>query len=374
MLKLNAVNLLLFLGLWLIPGAFSPSLGARMTFQRSVAGINVGSFKLKQTVHVFSIDGEIVDGDAEQFIELSSRYYSQTHDQSALVILNSEGGSFEEGLKLLNIFINGGFLTYVKKDAVCNSACAIAFLGGTLVEWQTDADSAIARMMEPGAKIGFHRPSLSVELPEAEYKRSNVEQAYADAYASSAAQIGLLLEYSRIPNIRSSLIAEMLKTKDGFYYIDTVNKAGRWDIDVVGVKFPSNPNRDQIYLACMNLVGWSQDNFAEGATLPRLDNGKETSPSRLQDRRTTRGGKVYVDLDTLQANVCVIQERKSDADYSRFSGEAYTRYGTAEQAINDLDKIALYGTRMKPIYFYNGEASLVSLPRTSGTELSLGSD
>lgn len=97
------------------------------------------------------ISGEIRPGDAAKLDELMRG--AKVADLGTLV-LNSPGGDYLEGLKIGMAAFNNGWATLVQEDAVCYSACAIAFLGGRF--FGASRGWAPARKLEYGGKLGFH--------------------------------------------------------------------------------------------------------------------------------------------------------------------------------------------------------------------------
>ncbi|WP_273728856.1 hypothetical protein [Brucella gallinifaecis] len=113
---------------------------------------------------IFVVDGVIEVGDADKF---KKAWEEEAYDAfSYSVALNSPGGILGEGIKLGEFFRKQNVKTIVAKyspkpplqeeweysayaqslpGAECNSACALAFMGG------------VERIVEEDAKIGFHQ-------------------------------------------------------------------------------------------------------------------------------------------------------------------------------------------------------------------------
>jgi hypothetical protein len=85
----------------------------------------------------------------------------------ALVLFNSEGGSLPAGLGIGRAIRLKGFSTWVPSDAICASACGLAWLGG-----QT-------RLSGKTARIGFHAVS---EIEKGTAKISSAGNAITGAY------------------------------------------------------------------------------------------------------------------------------------------------------------------------------------------------
>lgn len=103
-------------------------------------------------LHILSIEGEIVEGDAAKLFEAAKS--SRTIDR---VSLNSQGGDLGEGIILAKLFQSLQLTVYVMQESICASACAVAYMGGT------------TRLIQRGAALGLHAPfriaDLDIEAP-----------------------------------------------------------------------------------------------------------------------------------------------------------------------------------------------------------------
>lgn len=98
------------------------------------------------------LDGPIEPGDAGKVGAEAAMFAPER----VTICLNSPGGNYLEGRNLFSLFMDMGISTYVPKGAECYSACALAFLGGSI--WGDFRHPS--RIMEPGAIVGFHAPYL----------------------------------------------------------------------------------------------------------------------------------------------------------------------------------------------------------------------
>ncbi len=103
-------------------------------------------------------EGRIEAGDADRLSAYARPVQKEDRNSDFTVDLSSPGGSLSEGLKLGNLFRERKFSTRVRAGQSCLSACAIAFLGGTIEGVTKDG---VWRTMEPGARLGFHGYSAS---------------------------------------------------------------------------------------------------------------------------------------------------------------------------------------------------------------------
>jgi hypothetical protein len=172
--------------------------------------------------------------------------------------LRSDGGDFNEALAIIDAM--GGMPTVVPERARCLSACGIIFLGGQY-RWSNSSGGGITpfRVMHVTAQLGFHAPYFAAQFPRV-VPFEIAEQAFRSA-------LGILIELNtRLARITSfeatesfprDLLIRMLSTfgQNNFYYIDTVGKAGQYDIRLAGV--PTIQLDDfSLFRLCGNAVTW----------------------------------------------------------------------------------------------------------------------
>jgi hypothetical protein len=87
---------------------------------------------------VITVNGPLVIGDDVTFRQTMGA------NRSAIVFLDSPGGFLDAGLSIGRVIKKNGFVTAVVDHAACNSACALAWLGGK------------ERYIGEGALVGFH--------------------------------------------------------------------------------------------------------------------------------------------------------------------------------------------------------------------------
>jgi hypothetical protein len=85
-----------------------------------------------------SIQGTLILNDDEEFRARTASL------SQAVVAFESNGGNLLAGIRIGTLIRTRGFATLVRAGSQCASACALAWLGGTV------------RHMDDGAKIGFH--------------------------------------------------------------------------------------------------------------------------------------------------------------------------------------------------------------------------
>lgn len=140
-------------------------LGAHVLFSGVVQAAEVTLVNDSRCMAVLT--GDIEQGDVQRV--------SEVVPSGATICLDSRGGNYLEGRYLFNFFLENGIATFVTAESQCQSACAVAFLGGSL--WGDFRYSS--RTMEPGAYVAFHAPFL--ELPEGTYTASDMSSAVSGA-------------------------------------------------------------------------------------------------------------------------------------------------------------------------------------------------
>jgi hypothetical protein len=234
------------------------------------------------------VSGTIASGDAEALRTLlaaSDQEIAQSMDYhivgepmigmrppgSRRVCFNSNGGSFSEGLRMAEVLIEYRKGSAVGPNMICESACALAFMGGSTAVSQVERSDDTDRVLHPNALLGFHAPSLVIQ--NGQYDEATVAQAYGVALAAlralSEARNTVFRGYVpgtdqatffryRFPE---SLLLEMLGTPpDQMRYVRTVAEASRWDIRIGPIRFPSlTAPYARFAAACDNIVGyWSE--------------------------------------------------------------------------------------------------------------------
>lgn len=96
--------------------------------------------------------------------------------------------------------------------------------------------------------------------PGGEFSAADVADTYDVAVSSVVDFIALANKtapWSMTPMVKSDLIEQMFATPgDELFYIDTVEKAARWEIELVGVNFPSRIDEAHAFYACENTLQW----------------------------------------------------------------------------------------------------------------------
>jgi hypothetical protein len=212
------------------------------------------------------LQGAIIEGDTERLkavMSADNSFFDENRevegDQLARLCLDSRGGSLLEGTKLARYLLEEGIGTVIRADDECLSACAIAFMGGRNLGAEEDF---LNRRLHHRGKLGFHRPSF----PLIEGKTfsseaiNNAVQAGVDAVLEFMRLANERVSFGSEPVLNSSLVEEMLKYKgNNLLVVDTVEKAGRWGIEVFGYSPPTSIDDKSVVNACDNWVHWLGD-------------------------------------------------------------------------------------------------------------------
>jgi len=215
---------------------------------------------------VIDFSGPIEPGDADRLREVVAELKPESFVTGAsgfegVVRLNSRGGTFKEAIVITKILKAHKMQTFVAKDAECLSACAVIFMAGTYqagfrqqeVKW---------RKVEWPVKLGFHRPSIQ-ELA------IDIRPELLKEMDSEAIEFTFNNEYRRAFDVANQLIQEMLgvdpaawrpellvrmltatkQSAEGeFVYLETVDDALIWDIDVINAVPPAGNARKERYV------------------------------------------------------------------------------------------------------------------------------
>lgn len=208
---------------------------------------------------VLRLEGQIVDGDFQRLTDMAKEAFkgfdgeSSSHDT---LCLNSPGGSVSEGVKLASFIYKSGIGTVIDRGDRCYSICAIMFMMGIA---QGPEVSFINRKLDTGGKLGFHRPYLAIDSDE----MINVKAlAIAHDVAVESITELMILANNQVPWSNSTMMkpdliqAMLVHVGDDLYYIDTVDKAGRFEIEVVGQPETTGLTSAQAYYACENSFHW----------------------------------------------------------------------------------------------------------------------
>lgn len=208
------------------------------------------------------IDGQIGRGDSERIIgylqtALDRVDQYQMDDPLVLspfsVCLNSPGGSLSEATRIAAFLLEKWIGTVVDDGDSCLSACSIIFLMGS-----TDGDlgKGLNRKLHVNATLGLHRPS--VDAPDgAGFSGEQLSKAFDlanEAIYRFMALANTPLGLTDGIFVQPDLMQNMLQHKgQDFFYVDTVGKALRWQIDLFGYEKTTLVDAVAAARACHNM-------------------------------------------------------------------------------------------------------------------------
>lgn len=215
----------------------------------------------------FQLTGNIKEGvtDRLRAIVASIDLPINLYDYRALIKLESNGGSWTEGIELAELFRELKIETVVENGSVCLSACAIAFLGGTA--FHPEGGNIVSRSIDKGALLGFHAPFLN--LPERGFSKNDVELSYAVATKEILRAVVILREMAVDPSILAELL---IPSRRSFNAIDNVDEVGRLGLHVAGLMPRTSLDMEMITQYCRNAYSWKHNFSASNPDFPEKKN------------------------------------------------------------------------------------------------------
>jgi hypothetical protein len=208
-----------------------------VTTQAAVAA-DVGFVEHHQCT--FQITGEIVPGDYDAVVALGEDVFQPGGDRwgtypEARACLHSPGGSFIEGLRIARYFFDRGIGTYIGDGDECYSVCAIMFMMGTL---QWDERERADRILHVGGTLGFHR-MFTILDDDRSYSSADLNMWFdlgVEGVYELLSLATLSPSWAAPEMIPLDLLRIIIQTPgDRFYYIQTLEDAMAWDIELDGV-------------------------------------------------------------------------------------------------------------------------------------------
>lgn len=268
------------------------------------------------------LSGPIQAGDAAQLI---AALQQKDPEVELSLCLHSGGGSFDEGVKLAQAIFENGVSTVVDDKQYCYSACAIAFMGGRRIETAESDGSWPSRTIHVGAKVGFHAPYL----PQS---GNFAGMSAQDIFTGAVVAMARLLSLSEAYSIPPSLLVEMAaRGPNEVFLIDTIDKAGRWNIRVAGYR-PLPVNKTTAATSCINAHAWSdfRKSLLVGDDKSFILNGLVVRFGKLRDAKgqpTTRYARLTV--DEYNAVDCVFMYSEQGGKIDEHSSVSFIPSGSA---------------------------------------------
>ena len=173
--------------------------------------------------HTLRLSGPIEEGDADRLRVILARLKTTSPPQApgrpfATIELSSAGGDVYEGLKIGYLLREYSVASVVRAQDLCLSACALAFLGGTLS--RAGPTFVPSRSIEIRGQVGFHNFSLNTnsdQVPSTQSSRDGLVVGFGMARGGASA----LVRYAATMGIDTSFIARLLaRSVEQWEYID----------------------------------------------------------------------------------------------------------------------------------------------------------
>ncbi|AZV79422.1 hypothetical protein EBB79_17100 [Parasedimentitalea marina] len=215
-----------------------------------------------------SLTGEIRQGDAKELDRQKANWRSKGGyaGDGLKLCLDSPGGSLSEGLELFEMIWAQNIKTHVLPGANCESACALAFLGGSYL-LGTGVTREMRREIWPDGRLGFHGPRL-VFPANIKFPGDQVSKAF-DVAMEIAAQV---YEINRLQDrengaLTDHLVHRFLNTSpDDMYFIDTVGDVILSEIGLNGVDYSNAVTPGAIRNVCNNIYLKGEFPLVQGHT------------------------------------------------------------------------------------------------------------
>lgn len=177
-------------------------------------------------------------------------------DENAIVLLNSVGGDYREGLALAHLFRDRLVSTVVPSGARCLSACAIAFLGGAAAG--EEGGTANSRSMALDAELGFHAPYLRTS------GQLLTEEAVLNAYDHAIRTVTDFVRSAAAFDISADVAADMMTPqRDELFYIRKVDDIQRIGLEVQDIAPARKLTMQMARNICANGLATGEMTFGE---------------------------------------------------------------------------------------------------------------
>lgn len=267
------------------------------------------------------ISGQITEGDTfvlRQATEILVRegvwrYGDLSSTRERRVCLDSPGGSLLEAARLAEFLFDQSIGTVLDARAVCLSACAWVFMLG--YEFGEEGEYHIPnRRMHYTARLGFHAPRLEFSRDSAFSSDEMIRaQAVLNAAVARILEISSSRQLGRRPAIDVDLLTNAFAAgsrDDDYFNIESVDHAGRWQIEVFGMGWPTRIGHTEAFWACTNLTQWPV------ATVGPFGIERARGALQLHGQVTTRTTEALIEVtgpdDGMLGHRCVVDLNLED--------------------------------------------------------------
>ncbi len=199
--------------------------------------------------------GEIRRGAAEaldmdRVFDMVERQVSLS-EEGYVLCLDSPGGSLAEAMAMFEAISEKNITTRIPAGWRCESACAIAFMAGSLTLGLGVPVTDRSHRLDPGGSLGFHAPSLQLS-GDGLYSTEEIGRSFELALeAASRLYRSSLQERGGWRSFNEYLYARLLETpSDRMYRIDTIGDAILADITLGPADLPQQITEREIAHLC----------------------------------------------------------------------------------------------------------------------------
>jgi hypothetical protein len=229
---------------WLVALLLIAALG---TVPAQAALISIVSMHYSATHPVphLHYEGDTVPGDLATLEEMYNTFVKCRISCSgpdgmptAVLTMNGNGGSYSEGLAMADFLRANHIATVVERGAVCYSACAFAFLGGSAYSSQDGVGAYIDRVVEPGSTVGFHAPYKNEDAFRAALEERGAMAAQGDTRDALSLMVKELVKWNVDPEVIFKMVG---MGPDQTYDLKTAE-----DLYLARVNLPPTPSKGWI--------------------------------------------------------------------------------------------------------------------------------
>ncbi|MBS0548747.1 MAG: hypothetical protein JSR24_13420 [Proteobacteria bacterium] len=214
------------------------------------------------SVPTLRLTGMIEPGDADKLESVLARIAGQGPAKSdrplTTIEMNSMGGSLPDGFQIGLTLRKHRMIAVVRRQGLCVSSCALAFLGGNMRSTSPAAPYPDECNIEIGGKVAFHNFFLNSNGLRQATSSDPVQsrlQGFTDARGGAASLVKYAGEMGLQPNFVASLMGRPV---DEFQYIETVGQFLSFHVCPIGLQRPSIPIEQQAKNVCFNSLGLTQ--------------------------------------------------------------------------------------------------------------------
>ncbi|CAN5825420.1 hypothetical protein BH11PSE3_BH11PSE3_29600 [soil metagenome] len=263
------------------------------------------------------LSGPLRRGDADAVRTLLTRLKADSTEATpgplATVELSSLGGDLGEGLAIGTLFRDYDVATIVRRNDVCLSACALAFLGGTSSHEGTER--GMDQRIELGARLTFHNFFLnadSAESPTPDDPVKSRKHGFMEARAATASLLYYAADLGIDPKFIASLMA---KPPEELTNIDTAQEFIALKICPADLAPPAASLAEQALNICNNSTGWIDPAHLQDVRALPPQQAKRYMLENIQQNMSSQ--KVNGALSEQLASYSVMRaERSIDALYA----------------------------------------------------------